>query len=45
MENKADMPRWNKFVQSVLNGEFKEQKKEKQYTEEKDSEPEATGKR
>ncbi len=44
MENKADMPNWNRFVNEVLSGKYKEAKEEaKQYT--KGSKEEATGKR
>ncbi|MCX4297989.1 MAG: hypothetical protein OSJ73_13420 [Lachnospiraceae bacterium] len=44
MENKADMPNWNRFVNEVLSSKFREQKKEaKQYT--KDSKEKAIGKR
>lgn len=44
MENKADMPNWNRFVNEVLSGRFKEQKEEaRQYT--KDSKEKAIGKR
>lgn len=45
MENKADMPNWNRFVNEVLSGRFKEQKEEaKQYTADS-KEQKATGKR
>jgi hypothetical protein len=44
MENKADMPNWNRFVNEVLSGRYKELKEEsKQYT--KDNKEEATRKR
>ncbi len=44
MENKTDMPNWNRFVNEVLSDKYKELKEEtKQYT--TDSKEEAIGKR
>lgn len=41
MESKAYMPNWNRFVNEVLSGRYKEPKEEAT----KDSKKEATGKR